>query len=293
VNRIWQQYFGVGLVKTAEDFGSQGEWPSHPLLLDYMATELIASGWDLKATHRMILVSSTFRQASRISSQARIQDPENRLLSHGPRFRLDAEVIRDLAMATSGLLVDDIGGPSVKPYQPTGLWKVVGYTTSNTANFRADAKDKLYRRGMYTFWKRTSPPPQMQILDAPSREVCTVRRPRTNTPGAALLLMNDDQFVEAARKLAERILWEHATLHDRLTAVYEICLARTPSDDERQTLRQLARSMQREFDQHPQRTTELLAVGESNYRCSSPTELAAWTILCSTVMNLDEAVSQH
>ena len=293
VNRIWQQYFGVGLVKTAEDFGSQGEWPSHPKLLDYLATELVASGWNLKALHRQILLSSTFRQSSRVSSQARNQDPENRLLSHGPRFRMDAEMIRDLAMATSGLLVGEVGGSSVKPYQPQGLWNAVGYTTSNTANFRADSSEKLYRRGMYTFWKRTSPPPQMQILDAPSREVCTVRRPRTNTPGAALLLMNDIQFVEAARNLADRVLLESNSPKARLTAVYEICLARVPRDSERQTLNELLRSMQAEFDQHPQRAADLLAVGESKHRYPKATELAAWTIVCSTVMNLDEAVNQH
>ena len=293
VNRIWQQYFGVGLVKTSEDFGSQGEWPSHPMLLDYLATELVASGWNLKALHRQILLSATFRQSSRRSARAQSQDPENRLLSQGPRFRMDAEMIRDFAMATSGLLVGEVGGPSVKPYQPKGLWNAVGYTTSNTANFRVDSSEKLYRRGMYTFWKRTSPPPQMQILDAPSREVCTVRRPRTNTPGAALLLMNDVQFVEAARKLAERVLLESKTRRDRLTAVYEICLARVPRDSERQTLDELLRSMQAEFDKHPQRAADLLAVGESKHRYPKTTEMAAWTIVCSTVMNLDEAINQH
>ena len=293
VNRIWQQYFGVGIVKTSEDFGSQGEWPSHPKLLDYLATELINNGWDLKALHRDILLSATFRQSSKMTPQAVAEDPENRLLSRGPRFRLDAEVIRDFAMTTSGLLVGELGGPSVKPYQPLGLWKAVGYTSSNTANFRVDTKDKLYRRGIYTFWKRTSPPPQMQILDAPSREVCTVRRPRTNTSAAALMMLNDVQFVEAARNLACRVLQLGDTDDARFDAVYEICLSRLPNTNERTILRDLLRSNLQALQESPASAAKLLSLGESRSKFPDQQQLAAWTLVCSTVLNLDEAMNQH
>lgn len=293
VNRIWQQYFGVGIVKTSEDFGSQGEWPSHPKLLDYLATKLIASGWDLKALHREILLSATFQQSSHIAERSLAEDPENRLLSHGPRFRLDAETIRDIAMAASGLLVGELGGPSVKPYQPAGLWKAVGYTSSNTANFKSDTDEKLYRRGMYTFWKRTSPPPQMQILDAPSREVCTIRRPRTNTPAAALLLMNDIQFVEAARNLADRLLAGDTDDDRRLDNAFELCLSRLPSPSERKVLRDLLHSNLVAFRHNPNAADELLSLGDSPARHIDRNELAAWTLVCSTVLNLDEAINQH
>ena len=293
VNRIWQQYFGQGLVKTSEDFGSQGDWPSHPELLDYLATQLLAKQWDLKSLHREILTSATFRQSSIPSPRAIEEDPENRLLSHGPRFRLDAEVIRDLALSTSGLLAGEIGGPSVKPPQPAGLWQAVAYTTSNTARFAADNGDKRYRRGLYTFWKRTSPPPQMQILDAPSREVCTLRRPRTNTPGAALLLMNDDQFVEAARVLADRVWAEYDDDRDRVGGLYEICLARSPTQKEMSILLELLRANLQAFRESPRRAADLIAVGERKANHNNPIVLAAWTIVCSTVMNLDEAITQH
>ena len=294
VNRIWQQYFGVGIVKSSEDFGSQGEWPSHPELLDYLATELIRNNWDLKWLHREILLSATFRQSSRLSSRAAKEDPENRMLSHGPRFRLDAEVIRDLAMATSGLLVNDIGGPSVKPYQPKGLWNAVGYTSSNTANFRKDNNDKLYRRGMYTFWKRTSPPPQMQILDAPSREVCTVRRPRTNTPAAALLLMNDVQFLEAARNMAERVLGEQDGIKERIEFAYRLCVSRSPNEKELTIVQRLVDNYSASFRQNPKAAHQLLSLGDSpiSDQFEVP-ELATWAMVCSTLFNLDETVNQH
>ena len=294
VNRIWQQYFGVGIVKTSEDFGSQGEWPSHPKLLDYLATQLEDGDWDLKNIHRQILLSSTFQQSSNLSPRAAKEDPENRLLSHGPRFRMDAEMIRDFAMSTSGLLVGDVGGPSVKPAQPIGLWNVVGYTSSNTANFKIDPLERRYRRGMYTFWKRTSPPPQMQILDAPSREVCTVRRPRTNTPGAALLLMNDVQFVEASRNLASRLLSEHDDRTARVRAAYEICLSRLPDAKEAKVITALFDSSLKSFRDDPNLVTEFLSHGESAVASDvDQAELAAWTIVCNAILNLDETLNQH
>eukprot|EP00913_Durusdinium_trenchii_P023399 g21977.t1 len=247
LNRVWQQYFGTGLVKTAEDFGAQGEWPSHPELLDWLARDFIDNGWNVKRLHKMIVMSATYRQSSKLvdSPKRKAVDPENRLLSRGPRFRLDAEMIRDNALAVSGLLVRKIGGPSVKPYQPKGLWKAVGYTNSNTANFKQDHGDKLYRRSMYTFWKRTSPPPSMATFDAPSREACTVRRERTNTPMQALLLMNDVQFVEASRKFAERIMHEGGKSEsDRIVFGFRSVTARRPSAQELSVISNVYRSNQ-------------------------------------------------
>ena len=209
VNRLWQQVFGTGLVKTSEDFGSQGEPPSHPELLDWLATQYREDGWDTKKMMKRLVLSYTYRQSSKVTKDRLAKDAANRLLSRGPRFRLDAEMLRDQALFASGLMIEKLGGPSVKPPQPSGLWEAVGYVTSNTARFTADTgNDKVHRRSLYTFWKRTSPPPQMTTFDAPSREACLVRRERTNTPLQALLLMNETQYVEAASALAERTLKE-------------------------------------------------------------------------------------
>ena len=213
VNRFWQQVFGTGLVKTAEDFGSQGEPPTHPeLLLDWLAVQFREDGWDIKKTMRLrIVTSATYRQSSKATKDRLANDDPatTRLLSRGPRFRLDAEMLRDQALFVGGLLAEKTGGPSVKPPQPAGLWEAVGYVTSNTARFTADTgAEKVHRRSLYTFWKRTAPPPQMTTFDAPSREACLVRRERTNTPLQALLLMNETQYVEASRALAERAMKE-------------------------------------------------------------------------------------
>ena len=203
VNRYWQMYFGNGLVKTAEDFGSQGESPSHPELLDWLATEFIDSGWDIKAMQKLIVMSSAYRQSSRVTNELLEKDPENRLIARGPRYRLNGQSIRDQALAVSGLLVERIGGPPVMPYQPEGLWdevSVKGY------KYIVGDGDDLYRRSMYTFWRRTVPPPSMMNFDNASREACSVLTARTNTPLQALNLMNDEQFVEASRSLAGRML---------------------------------------------------------------------------------------
>ena len=209
VNRFWLQLFGTGIVKTAEDFGAQGEPPSHPELLDWLAVQFREDGWDVKRFMKRLVMSATYRQSSRVTPESLAKDPANRLLAHGPRFRLDAEMLRDQALFAGGLLIETVGGPSVKPPQPFGLWEAVAYTDSNTAHFKADTGvEKLHRRSFYTFWKRTSPPPQMTTFDAPSRESCQVRRERTNTPLQALLMMNEPQFIEAARALAERTLRE-------------------------------------------------------------------------------------
>ena len=233
VNRFWQHYFGTGIVKTAEDFGAQGEWPTHPELLDWLATELVRSGWNVKRLQRLIVTSATYRQSSHVSPALAQRDPENRLLARGPRFRMDAEMVRDTALAVSGLLVTKVGGKSVKPYQPPGLWEAIGYSGSNTVHFVQDRGDALYRRSLYTFWKRTSPPPSLTTFDAPSREECVVRRGRTNTPLQALVLMNDEQYVEAARHLAERMMREGGqTPADRIALGFRLATSRRPTADE-------------------------------------------------------------
>jgi mono/diheme cytochrome c family protein len=295
VNRLWQQLFGVGIVKTAEDFGAQGEWPSHPELLDWLATRFVADGWDIKKALRRIVLSSTYRQSSRITPELVARDPENRLLARGPRFRLDAEMIRDQAMALSGLLVRKIGGPSVKPPQPRGLWEAVGYTSSNTARFKADTGLKLYRRSVYTFWKRTSPPPQMTTFDAPSRESCTVRRERTNTPLQALILMNERQFVECARDLAERIIKEGGpTIESRVAFAFRLATARPPSKEDAQDLTAAYRDFLARFKAEPESAKKLIAVGDTPPDPTlDPPELAAWTLVANVVLNLDEVLNKE
>src|SRR5207247_6600031 len=198
VDRLWKQIFGTGLSDQVEDFGAQGEPPTHPELLDWLAVEFRESGWNIKALMRELVLSASYRQLARVTPDRLAKDPANRLLARGPRYRLDAETLRDQALAMSGLLIERPGGPGVKPPQPSGLWEAVGYLTSNTRNFAADTgPEKVHRRSLYTFWKRTAPPPQMGTFDAPSREACMVRRERTNTPLQALLMMNEAQYVES------------------------------------------------------------------------------------------------
>ena len=294
VNRFWQQFFGVGLVKTAEDFGVQGEQPSHPELLDWLAVDFVESGWNVKRMIKMLVGSSTYRQSSRVTPEKLAADPENRLLARGPRFRLDAEIIRDQALALSGLLVTKIGGRSVKPYQPAGLWKPVGFGGSNTSVFKQDSGEKLYRRSMYTFWKRTSPPPSMSTFDAPNRETCQVRRARTNTPLQALVLLNDVQFFEAARKFAERVLREGgASVDERITFAFRSVAARRPSSSELESLRQLFQEYHADFRADAEAAGKLLAAGESKRDESLDAhELAAWTMVTHLLLNLSETVTR-
>ncbi|NNJ28133.1 hypothetical protein LzC2_42440 [Planctomycetes bacterium LzC2] len=294
VNRIWQQHFGTGLVRTSEDFGFQGEWPSHPELLDWLAAEFVQSGWNVKALHRRIVLSAAFRRSSAVTPEQLLEDPDNRLLARGPRYRLDAESIRDAALVTSGLLVETIGGPGVKPYQPEGLWEAVGYTDSNTAKFRRDDGDALHRRSLYTFWKRTSPPPSLATFDAPSREACVVRRSRTNTPLQALALMNDVQFVEASRHLAARILREGGpTDADRLTYGFRLTVGRAPEADELAVLTTVLASHRADFAADPASAKQLLGVGATDRSDSlDPTEHAAFTLLASLLMNTDAFVTK-
>jgi len=300
VNRYWQMFFGTGLVKTSEDFGSQGEWPSHPELLDWLATEFIRTGWDVKAMIRMLVMSATYRQSSSIAdAKTNLQsaDPDNRLLSRAPRIRLPAEFIRDQALAAAGLLNPEIGGKSVSPYQPPGLWEEL-MSRADGANWSAQTytqshgKD-LYKRTMYTFWKRTCPPAQLATFDAPDRETCTVRRARTNTPLQALILMNDPTYVEASRKLAERVLTEAKTDADRLTLVFRLVVARTPNPDETRILVRVLERQHEVFRKDPERARKLLSVGESSRNEKlEVAALAAWTTVASVVLNLDETVTR-
>jgi hypothetical protein len=292
VNRFWQEIFGTGLVKTAEDFGSQGEPPSHPELLDWLAVEFRESGWDTRKLIRLMVTSATYRQSARVTEDKLKADPENRLLSRGPRFRIDAEMVRDLALASSGLLVPDIGGPSVKPYQPVGVWETVAMKGSNTRFYKQDHEDKLYRRSMYTFWKRAAPPGSMEIFNAPTRENCTVRRERTNTPLQALVTMNDPQFVEASRNLAERAM-RNADTDSRLDFISNRVLARPFRTGERPILKGALKDFLSYYDAHPDQAGKLVSVGESKRDGSIPAvELAAWTMVASDILNLDEALNK-
>ena len=292
VNRLWQELFGAGLVETSEDFGSRGSPPTHPALLDWLAVELVESGWDVRGMLRLLVTSATYRQSAARGADAR--DPENRLLARGPRFRLGAEAVRDSALLVSGLLVERVGGPSVKPYQPPGIWRVVGYTTSNTASFVRDSGDALYRRSLYTFWKRTAPPPTMQIFDAPTREACVVKRARTNTPLQALALLNDEQFVEAARAFGQRMLLEGGeTAEERIAFGFRCATARRPSEGEARVLAGLVTAALARFRADPDAARALLAVGESQPDPAlDPAELAAWTLVASTLFNLDAFVTR-
>jgi len=293
VNRFWHQHFGRPLVMTAEDFGTQGELPSHPELLDWLAVEFIESGWDMKHIHRLIITSAAFKQSSAISPQALEIDPENRFLSHGPRYRLDAEVLRDSALFISGLLVEKMGGKGVKPYQPSGLWKAVAYPSSTTANYKRDNGDALYRRSIYTFVKRTSPPPSMSTFDAPNREACTVKRERTNTPLQALAMMNDIQYVEAARCFAERVVEQSLPeTEQRLNYAMQLATGRTLAEDELKLLGNLYTEHMATFKKNQEAAKGLIQTGEApRISDATPEELASLTMICNLILNLDEIMT--
>jgi hypothetical protein len=296
VNRFWQMYFGVGMVKTQEDFGVQGEPPVHPELLDWLATEFVSSGWDVKALQRLIVTSATYRQSSKTTTLLMHKDPENRLLARGPRMRLPAEMIRDTALAASGLLNGEIGGPSVYPYQPPGLWEEMAFGDGFSAQTYVQSHGKdLYRRGLYTFWKRTVPPASLATFDAPDREKCTARRALTNTPLQALVLMNDPTYVEAARALAERTLLEGGPEEkSRLAYAFRLTTARSASGKELDVLRKLLRERLAGFRADPKAATKLVEVGESARNPKlDVAELAAWTTIASVILNLDETITKQ
>ncbi len=286
VNRFWQSLFGVGLVKTAEDFGAQGEWPANPELLDWLAVEFIDSGWNVKHLLKTILLSETYRQSSRVTPELLARDPENRLLARGPRLRLDAGAVRDQALYLSGLLVERIGGPSVKPYQPAGLWKEL----SGGADYVPDSGEALYRRSIYTFWKRTAPPPTMANFDAAGRETCTVRESRTNTPLQALNLMNDVTFLEASRRLAEKIMTNPAGL----AYGFRLVTGRAATGDELTVLLSALERHRATYEKDELAARNLLAHGDSRRNTELPVaDLAAHTLVASLLLNLDEGITKE
>lgn len=300
VNRIWQELFGVGLVKTAEDFGTQGENPSHPELLDFLAASFVGSGWDVKALYRQIVLSGTYRQSSVIPGDMAKRDPENRLLARGPRFRLDAEVIRDQALHVSGLLDETMGGKSVRPYQPGGIWEAVGYSNSNTQTFFQDyGPTAENRRSIYTFWKRTAHAPNLAIFDAPNRESCIMRRERTNTPLQALVMMNDPQFVRAARYLAKRVIEEADDRDARLDLMATLLRGHAFTAEERQVVVNSFDQFRNIYESDAEAAAKLL-IDEANAAFSilpeetpSVPEFAAWTMVANQLLNLDESLNKN
>ncbi|MDG3007852.1 DUF1553 domain-containing protein [Paludisphaera mucosa] len=293
VNRFWQEVFGQGLVRTTGDLGVSGELPSHPELLDWMAVEFRESGWDVKRFYKLLVTSSAYRQSAAASPEKLEKDPSNRLLSRGPRFRMDAEVVRDYALAASGLLVGKVGGPSVRPYQPEGVWEAVAMPESNTKKYVPDRGDGLYRRSLYTFWKRAAPPASLEVFNAPSREVCTVRRERTDTPLQALVALNDPQFVEAARALAQRVLAETPAFEARADSLARRVLARPLREEEASVVRESLGRLAAYYQAHPDDAEKLLAVGASPRDPNLvPAEAAAWTMLANELLNLDEVLNK-
>jgi len=294
VNRLWQIAFGSGIVRTSENFGVQGEWPSHPELLDWLASEYVRRGWNTKSLLRTLVTSDAYKRSAAPSKGLKQRDPENIWHAYASRPRLQAEFVRDMALAASGLLINEIGGPSVKTYQPAGLWEELSFKGDFTAQYYVqDHGEKLYRRSMYTFWKRTVPPPSLQTFDAPEREFCIVRRPATNTPLQALVLLNDPTYTEASRVLAERILSLGTSESDRLTNVFVRVLSRKPSAAESKRFSSLLVAQRKHFTSNSKAATELVGVGEhQRVTDKSVTDVAAWTVVILSVMNLDEAITR-
>ncbi|MCA9120854.1 MAG: PSD1 domain-containing protein [Planctomycetales bacterium] len=290
VNRYWQEFFGTGIVATSENFGVQGEPPSHPELLDWLATEFMHRDWDVKAMHRLIVTSATYRQSSATSNKLQVRDPDNRLLARGPRVRLSAHEIRDCALAVSGLMSNRIGGESVKPYMPADIWSSI----SNN-KYKQDHGESLYRRSLYTYWRRTIPPPTMMTFNAAEREVCLVRKGHTNSPLQALTLMNNVAFVEASRLMAERILREGGkSLETQISYGVRVCISRHPRLKELNVLRDVYGDFLAEFNANEAAAEKLLSVGEfPRARDLDSIQLAAMTMVASTIMNLDEAVTKE
>ncbi|MFM7070430.1 MAG: DUF1553 domain-containing protein, partial [Planctomycetota bacterium] len=306
VNRAWERFFGLGLVKTTENFGSQAEFPSHPELLDWLAAEFMrpvaspavagrpAQPWDMKAFQKLLVTSAAYRQSSRVTSELAQRDPENRLLARGPRFRLPGELVRDQALAVSGLLVEKVGGPSVRPYMPDGVWDETS-RYGDLRNYKSDEGDGLYRRTLYTVWKRTAAPPTMLLFDAPNREICTVKRSRTNTPLQALALLNEITYVEAARKLGERMIADGgATSDSRLAYGFRLAVGRVPDSDELRILKEGLADDQQRLKNAGDASTRLIAFGQSKPLAGvDPVELAAYTLAANVLLNLDEVVTRE
>lgn len=294
VNRQWQQHFGVGIVKTVEDFGNQGEWPLDQPLLDYLSIYFVKNGWSIKKLNRLIVTSAAFRQGSKITKEKLAKDPENRLVSRGPRYRLDAEVIRDKALFAGGLLLEKQGGRGFKPYQPDGLWEGSSDPASSTHFYIQDKGSEIYRRSLYMFWKRTSPPPVMVTFDAPLRDTCIVRRSTTNTPLQALALLNEPAFLEASRATAVRILKSPGSDDVHLKKLYELMLGRTPRPNEVQVLQKTLGRFREIYRTDPTSAQKLLKIGNApQSSVGTPTEQAVWMIMCSSLMNTDDFLTQH
>ncbi|MCY4122429.1 MAG: DUF1553 domain-containing protein, partial [Acidobacteria bacterium] len=293
VNRFWQMYFGTGLVKTVENFGTQGEYPSHPELLDWLATTFIDSGWDVKALQKAIVTSAAYRQASKVTAEEFEADPENRLIARGPRLRLPAQMIRDQALAVSGLLVESLGGPSVKPYQPEGLW--ADMVEGGYGDYVLSEGDDLYRRSLYTFWKRTLGPPTLMTFDSSTRETCIVRTGRTNTPLQALNLMNDVTYVEAARRLAERMMTEGGeTPAERVSFAYRLATAhRPPLAAEAILVDGFERHLER-YQADRGAALDLITQGESpRDETLDVAELASYTMVANLILNFDGTITKE
>lgn len=293
VNRMWSEIFGTGLVETTEDFGVMGARPSHPELLDWLALDFREHDWDVKRFYKQVVLSATYRQSARATPELVEKDPKNRLLAHGPRFRMDVEMLRDTALATSGLLVEKIGGPSVKPYQPAGVWEAGSHQNSDTKAYVQDHGDPLYRRSLYTFWKRMATMPNMDALDEPVRDAACTRRQRTDTPLQALVLMNDPQWLEAARRLAERVIHESSNAEGRLNALGEILLARRWEPKEKAALERALAKFQSAYAQDEPSAEKLVAVGESKPdKDLHAGEVASWMLIASAAMNLDAVLNK-
>lgn len=294
VNRMWYELFGTGLVETTEDFGIMGQRPSHPELLDWLAVEFRESGWNTKHMYKLMAMSATYRQSAKSTPEQLAKDPKNTFLSHGPRFRMDAEMLRDVALQSGGLLVSKIGGPSVKPYQPANVWEQVSYPTSDTVSYVQQHGEALYRRSMYTYWKRMAILPDMDAFDAPMRDAVCTRRQRTNTPLQSLVTMNDVQWVEAARALAERVIHEGGRdPSQRITRMSEILLAHDPSPKMLSVLEGSLTEMQKHYAKDPTAAHELAGVGEWKRSATIPdSEMAAWTMVASEMLNLDETLTK-
>ena len=294
VNRQWEKFFGTGIVKTSENFGSQADWPSHPELLDWLATEFVRLKWDMKEIQKLIVMSAAYRQWSKVTPELQERDPENRLLARGPRFRLSAEAVRDQALAVSGLLAEKLGGPSVRPYMPQGVWDETS-VYGNLRNYMPDNGEGLYRRTLYTIWKRTAAPPTMLLFDSPNREICTVKRSRTNTPLQALALLNEITYVEAARTLAGRMLREGGTaMPDRIAWGFRTVTGRKPAAEELAVLTARCDARLARFRQNPDTARQLITLGASPPDATlDPAELAACTVTANVLLNLDEAVTRE
>jgi hypothetical protein len=292
VNRMWSEIFGTGIVETTEDFGVMGARPSHPELLDWLAVDFRDSGWDVKRFYKQLVMSAAYRQSARVAPQLVEKDPKNRLLARGPRFRMDSEMLRDTALAASGLLVEKLGGPSVKPYQPPGIWDG-SHDASNTRKYVQDHGDALYRRSLYTFWKRMATMPDMDTFDSPMRDAACTRRQRTDTPLQALVAMNEPLRLEASRKLAERLIHESPNADARLDYLGRVLLARDWSSGEKKILGGALTKFEATYSKDPGAATQLLNVGESKVDTTIPApELAAWMLVSSAALNLDAVVNK-